>query len=106
MMTVGCYKDYLDDPIYNNNRPTVYAEPSKDNFFVGIPTMVGDLIGCGLTVPFLPIYFPLEEKYQDDEDAYNTLHTTYSAIPRFTGNLVAWPLRLVKYICYDMWYHP
>jgi hypothetical protein len=66
-LTVGCYTDYLDDPYYNVKSDTTYPIEMKNNAFVGGPTMMGDLLGCALTLPFTPIYFALLDDTQDDE---------------------------------------
>lgn len=105
-LSVGCYESYLDDPFYNVNSETTYAIEVKNNAFVGGPTMAGDLVGCAITAPFLPIYFPLKEKYQDDTDKTNSLNTAYGIVPRFIGKGVAFPFRFIKYAFYDLWFYP
>ena len=102
----GCYQDYLDDPFYNSKKDTAYPIRMKDNAFVGVPTMTGDLIGCIPTLPFYPIYAVMSDKYMDDQESTHTLKSIYGFVPRVVGWIVGAPFRLVKWTFFDIWFKP
>lgn len=102
----GCTEAYLDEPFYHHNCETTYPIRYKDNLFVGVPTMTGDLIGCVAVFPFSPAYLVMIDNYKNDEDATQSVKASFGFIPRVCGYVVGTPFRFAKWVVYDYWVYP